>query len=278
MGVNENVDYDGNSYAKYRPSYSNEIFSLTYKFHDEHNGEYELAVDVGTGTGQVAVELSNKFKQVYGIDYLAAQIESAIPKDNIVYKVGPGEDLSFFKDHSVDLITVGTAFHWFDHAKFFEEAKRVLKPKTGTLSIFGYFYPLLQNQPEVNEAVKDVWSNTFGKYTNDNVRFISNMYRDIKFPFTEQQWYITPKSQDTTHISRPTQGPLMALTMPVQNYLDFFRTASAYQNYLHDKETQDKQDPVDYLTGVVLKALKTDDLKTLVNVEWPTALVLARND
>lgn len=272
---NENVDYDGNSYSKYRPSYSDEIFSLTYKF---HQGAFDQAIDSGTGTGQVAVELSKKFKHVYGIDYLAAQIESATPRDNITYRVGPGEDFSSFEDHSIDLITVATAFHWFDHEKFFAEAKRVLKPK-GTLAIFGYFYPLLQNHPEVNEAIQAVWKETFGEYTNSNVRFVSNMYRDIQFPFKEQQWYITPKSQDTTHISLPTEGPLMALQMPVKNYLNFFLTSSAYQNYLKNKKTeQNKEDPVEYLSKIVMKALNTEDSQTLVNVEWPTVLVLARND
>lgn len=271
------VEYDGNSYAKYRPSYSDEIYSLTYQFHDKHNGSYDLSVDVGTGTGQVATELSSKFKQVCGIDNLASQIDSATPRDNIIYNLGPGEDLSFFKEHSVDLITVGTAFHWFDHDIFFKEAKRVLKPETGTLSIFGYFCPLLKNYADLNEPINSVWGNAFKKYTNPKINFMINLYRDITFPFEEQQWYITPKSEDTQNVSPPTQGSLMELTMPLKNYLSFFTTCSAYKNYLNDKDTQD-QDPVEYMSQFIKEALQTNDLETQVDVEWPTVLILAKNN
>jgi len=71
------VSYEGGAYSKFRPSYSDEIYSLIYKFHDQNNGEYNIVVDVGTGTGQAAIELCKKFKRVYGIDTLTEQIENA---------------------------------------------------------------------------------------------------------------------------------------------------------------------------------------------------------
>ena len=69
-----------------------------------------LVIDSGTGTGQAAIELCKKFKSVYGIDTLPEQINNATPRDNITYQVGPGEDLSQFQDHSVDMITVALPF------------------------------------------------------------------------------------------------------------------------------------------------------------------------
>lgn len=269
------VSYEGGSYSKFRPSYSDEIYSLIYKFHDQNNGEYNIVVDVGTGTGQAAVELCKKFKRVYGIDTLTEQIENATPRDNIEYQVGPGEDLSQFHDNSVDMITVGTAFHWFDHDKFFKEAKRVLKHKTGTLAVFGYYFPVISNEPKANELVKNLIEK-LEQYSNSNIRFIKSMYRDIAFPFNEQTWYITPKSEDITNISQPTAGSLMKASMTMENYNHYMKTASAYYNYIKDHPKED--DPIDTLVKDIMQALNITDYQCVIDLEWPTSLVLARND
>ena len=42
-----------------------------------------------------------------------------------------------FADSSVDLVTVMTAFHWFDRSRFLLEAHRVLKPR-GCLALLSY--------------------------------------------------------------------------------------------------------------------------------------------
>ncbi|CAO3611731.1 unnamed protein product [Mucor hiemalis] len=272
-----NVNYAGNEYSKFRPSYSPEIYSLIYQFHAQNGGEYDLALDVGCGTGQAAIEIAQKFTQVYGIDTLPEQINNATARDNIVYQVGPGEDLSKFNDHSVDLITVGTAFHWFDHAKFFDEAKRVLKPN-GTLAVFGYFYPVIKNETKANDTVKAVTHGLFDKYANTNVRFMQNMYRDIKFPFEIQKWYITPKSEDITNISEPTEGPLMEASMTIENFGPYIKTSSAYFNYIDDVENKGKGDPVDNMIPQLMKDLNVTDPKQTIQLEWPTALIVAKND
>lgn len=274
---NKNINYSGATYSKFRPSYSEEIYSLIYKFHSSNNGEYKLALDVGCGTGQAAIEIAEKFTQVYGIDTLQEQIDSATARDNIIYQVGPGEDLSQFEDHSVDLITSGTAFHWFQHEKFFKEAKRVLK-ENGTLAIFGYYFPVIKNEPKANELLKAVTIELFDKYSNSNNRYVKNMYRDIQFPFKLQKWYITPKSEDITHISEPTQASLMEATMTIENFAHYLKTASPYFNYIDDVENKDKGDPVDNMMPEVMKALNITDSKQTIQLEWPTALILAKND
>lgn len=272
-----NVNYAGNEYSKFRPSYSREIYSLIYQFHSQNGGEYIYALDVGCGTGQVTVEIAKKFTQVYGFDTLAEQINHATARDNIVYHVGPGEDLSKFSDHCLDLITVGTAFHWFDHAKFFDEAKRVLKPN-GTLAVFGYYFPVIKNETKANDTVKSVTYGIFDKYANTNVRFMQNMYRDIKFPFELQKWYITPKSEDVTNISEPTQGSLMEATMTIERFGHYIKTASAYLNYMDDEKNKGKGDPVDLMIPQLMKDLGVTDLNHFIQLEWPTALIIAKND
>lgn len=278
MSSNKNVNYTGGSYSKFRPSYSDEIYSLIYQSHASHQGAFQLAVDVGCGTGQVTTEIAKKFDQVYGIDPLEDQIKNASPKDNIIYQVGSAEDLSQFKDHSVDMVTVGTAFHWFQHEAFLKEAKRVLKKGTGTLAIIGYFYQLVKDQPKANQVLLEFRAEKYDKYANTNYRYIENLYRDIKIPFEHQKWYITPKSQDTTNISGSTQIPLMEASMTVDNFCQLMKTASAYSNYINDEKNQGKLDPVDEMMPNLMKALNVTDKSHLIDVEWPTVLILAQND
>jgi ubiquinone/menaquinone biosynthesis C-methylase UbiE len=273
----QNVNYAGDSYSKFRPTYSEEIFSLIYQVHVNNHGEFQLAADIGCGTGQVSTELAKKFDQVYGIDTLPEQINNAKAKDNIIYQVGPAEDLSQFEDHSVDMVTVGTAFHWFNHDQFLKEAKRVLKRNTGTLAVFSYTYPVLKNEPQANEIVKALVAE-FDKYSNSNITYIKNLYRDIKFPFEHQKWYITPESEDITHISGRTQGSLMEASMTIERFRHYMKTASSYYNYIEDEENQVKGDPVDNMIPVLMNVLNTTDINHVITLEWPTVLVLAQTN
>ncbi|KAI8339315.1 S-adenosyl-L-methionine-dependent methyltransferase [Blakeslea trispora] len=268
------IVYSGASYAKARPTYNPEIYSIINRF---HQGSHDLALDVGTGTGQVAVELSKTFKQVYGLDPLEEQVKHGIARDNIVYQVGSAEDLSRFQDHSVDMVTVGTAFHWFDHATFFKEVKRILKKDTGTLAVFGYFYPVIQGQPEATRLLKELQTGDFDRYSNQNVRFMRNLYRDITFPFSCQRWYITPTSEDITHLSEPVSGSLMSNSMTLEGLGDYLKTASPYSNYKNDPENNGQPDHIDQLIDNIAQVMHVKDKHLVVNLEWPTVLVLARN-
>ncbi|KAI8979434.1 S-adenosyl-L-methionine-dependent methyltransferase [Mycotypha africana] len=272
-GEKKNVNYVGNAYSKFRPTYSYEIYSLIYETHNANQGEYNLAIDVGCGTGQVTTILAEKFKQVHGIDTLEEQINNAIRRSNITYKVGPAENLSQFADNSVDLITVGTAFHWFDHEKFLQEAKRVLKKDgKGTLAIFGYYYPRIKNEPEADNLLKGFTKDVYDPVANENIRYIKNMYRDIKYPFKNQVWYITPTSEDVTRISRPTRGPLMEASMTMENFKHYMKTSSAYSNYI--EENKDKDDPADKLVRDLMETMNITDYNHVIQLEWPTVLVL----
>ncbi|KAI8048915.1 S-adenosyl-L-methionine-dependent methyltransferase, partial [Gilbertella persicaria] len=271
------VDYSGAEYSKFRPTYNPEIYHFIFEFHAKHQGQNNLALDVGTGTGQVAIEICNTFKHVYAIDPLSEQINNAAARDNITYQVGSAEDLSQFQDHSIDMITAGTAFHWFDHAAFFKEAKRVLKKETGTLAVFGYFYPVIKNEPKATELIKALHTGDFEKYSNQNLRFIRNMYRDIEFPFKHQTWYITPPSEDVTHKSEVIDYSLMVISMSIEGLGHYMKTSSAYSNYMKDPENKGKEDPVDKLIQEIMQVMDIKDKKHIVELEWPTVLVLSKN-
>lgn len=119
-------------YAKYRPTYPEELFKYLVNLCNEK----ELAWDCATGNGQAAVSLSNYFKQVIATDFSTNQLGNAFQKQNISYKNERAEEPSI-DTGTVDLVTVATAVHWFNIPKFYEQANRVLK-QGGVLAVWSY--------------------------------------------------------------------------------------------------------------------------------------------
>lgn len=65
-----------------------------------------------------------------------------------------------FADSSVDLVTVMSAFHWFDRPRFLQEALRVLKPH-GCLALLNYTIDMELSYPgccqqTLNQVCKEV--------------------------------------------------------------------------------------------------------------------------
>jgi ubiquinone/menaquinone biosynthesis C-methylase UbiE len=91
------------------------------------------AVDVGCGSGQSTYPLRQHFNKVIGIDVSEKQIEHAKKKySDVEFKVGPGENLQFLENCSVNLITTATIFLSLFHnpAKVFEYNWKIKVKKT----------------------------------------------------------------------------------------------------------------------------------------------------
>lgn len=90
------------------------------------------ALDLGTGAGTVARGLARRWLRVTGVDPSPALLAEARRLDaaagvNVAYREGVAEALAE-ADASVDLITAGQCWHWFDRPRAAAEAMRVLKP------------------------------------------------------------------------------------------------------------------------------------------------------
>ena len=136
-------------YTRFRPTYSSEVADIVMKFCGKQNDldprNLDLMIDVGCGTGQSTNIFQPYFKKIIGIDISPEHLKQAKQQnkfDNITYLEGSAESIPI-QDHTVDLVTVGTAAHWFDLPKFFEEVERVLKPETGCLTIMCCAIPTL---------------------------------------------------------------------------------------------------------------------------------------
>ena len=83
--------------------------------------------DAGTGSGQAALSLAQRFSHVHATDIDASQIASAPDHARIDFLKASAHQ-SGLPDNSVDVITVATALHWFDHKLFWKEIARVARP------------------------------------------------------------------------------------------------------------------------------------------------------
>lgn len=143
------------AYAQFRPNYPETVYKTIVDYYKDALNEFELAVDIGCGSGQSTEPLKEYFHKVIGVDVSANQIKNAKEKHaGIDFQVGPAENLPFLKDGCVDLITVAQAMHWFNHEQFYKEVDRVLKPE-GVVALYGYGLPVETND-EAHRLVSHV--------------------------------------------------------------------------------------------------------------------------
>lgn len=129
----DNFSSKSTQYAFSRPTYPNDLFKLL----SELTLQKELAWDCATGNGQAAIGLCKYFKKVIASDASANQIQQRFERENIDYRIFSAEETPL-ADHSVDLITVAQALHWFDIEKFYSEVKRVGKKEDSIIAVWSY--------------------------------------------------------------------------------------------------------------------------------------------
>lgn len=117
------------NYIKYRPSYPQALIDLL-AVECGLNSDSTIA-DIGSGTGILAELLLQRGYGVIGVEpndemrSAGDRLLQAYPRFTSV--AGTAETTTL-GDGSVDLITAGQAFHWFDHERFRAECVRMLKP------------------------------------------------------------------------------------------------------------------------------------------------------
>ena len=164
-------------YAEFRPTYPGELFSWLSSQCTEH----DLAWDCATGSGQAAAGLARHFREVIATDASTEQIAHASGPDNVRFRVASAE-FSGLENHSIDLITVAQATHWFDLQAFHAEALRVLKPG-GMIALWGYGRLVLPGK--LDEPLATFYCDVIGEYWPPERTLIDDGYRSLDFPFNE---------------------------------------------------------------------------------------------
>ncbi|XP_073501852.1 putative methyltransferase DDB_G0268948 [Phyllobates terribilis] len=180
-------------YQKYRFSPPKKIQDMIFSYvHHKLDEPYELAVDVGCGTGQNTKILASHFEKVLGVDISQAQIEEAkiaVNLPNTTFRVSPAEEVSV-DNATVDLLAAHAAVHWFDIGKFMKEMHRILKPG-GCIALFCYYLPTEIYYKDRSEQMSKVISeidNHLSKYQHEKMNLVRTGYKDIfeAIPYTNK--------------------------------------------------------------------------------------------
>lgn len=229
------------TYAQYRPESPDEIYTFLYS----KLQHFDAAWDCGTGNGQVAIKLAQRFENVYATDISAEQLQIAPQRNNISYRQERAEQTSL-PNGSVDLITVAQAIHWFDIDNFYNEARRVAKP--GAL-IAAWTYSLLRLSPEVNKVIDHFYNDITRNYWNKERKYIDEQYHSIPFPFEE---ITTPDFRIVKQYN-------------VEQLIGYLRTWSGVKRYIEQKQ----KDPIDLIVNDLKIAFGNHEF---IEVNWPVHL------
>lgn len=113
-------------YAIARPQGHDRLLMLL-RLYLERDLPVARALDVGCGTGASTLALVPFARHVIGLDSSSFMLAQAPIRAGVAYRKGFAESLPFAAKE-FDLVTVASAYHWFDHDLFLREAARVLRP------------------------------------------------------------------------------------------------------------------------------------------------------
>ena len=132
MSMKDSVNRFSNrveNYAKYRPGYPPGVIDILKS--DCGLTEASIIADVGSGTGILSELFLQNGNPLFGIEPNAA-MRSAAERSLTEYKkfvsIHATAERTSLQPESVDFITAGQAFHWFDREKTKKEFARILKP------------------------------------------------------------------------------------------------------------------------------------------------------
>jgi SAM-dependent methyltransferase len=173
---NDHFSSHAATYAAFRPGYPPELAAWLASIAPGT----DCALDVGCGSGQLALLLAQHFPHVLATDPSWQQISSAMPHPNIDYRVAPAE-ASGLPCGSIDLLTAAQAAHWFHLPAFFAESRRLLKPGGAVVLIS---YAGMEHRGPIEPIVDDFRLETLKDYWPPERAMVENGYRGIALPFT----------------------------------------------------------------------------------------------
>jgi ubiquinone/menaquinone biosynthesis C-methylase UbiE len=120
-------------------------------------------LDLGCGTGQLAIPLAERTRTVLGVDIeadmlrLARQAAQAADAPNTNWLLGADSDLAalvpLLGEHVLDAVTIGQALHWMNPPQLFETLRRLVRPG-GSVAVIANGTPLWLQSTSWSAAVR----------------------------------------------------------------------------------------------------------------------------
>lgn len=148
----------------------------------------DAALDVACGTGLSSIALTEIASLVTGIDTSVGMLGRAGRDDRVGYVEAAAEDLPFDAE-SFDLVTVSSAFHWFDRDRFLFEARRVLRISGWLIIYDNYFFGRMRENDEFGRWYRDRYLSRYPVPNRDRRPFTDEEAEGHGFRFAEREEY-----------------------------------------------------------------------------------------
>lgn len=125
------------AYEKYRPNYPPQV--LVTLIQECNLTDKNIIADIGSGTGLLTKLLLDNGNTVYGVEPNHAMRKAAeryLESYQRFISIDGTAENTTLSSQSIDLITVGTAFHWFNAEKTKKEFQRILQPNGWVLLVW----------------------------------------------------------------------------------------------------------------------------------------------
>jgi SAM-dependent methyltransferase len=189
-------------YAKYRVGQPDSFFDLMRAFGVGLQGQEIL--DLGTGTGALALRYAQRGAHVTGVDISAEQITMAQKmaqesRLNVEFQVGAAERLTFAQ-HSFDVVTANQCWLYFKKPEVIRQVLWVLKEKgllvTSHCSWLPLADPIAQKSEDIVRQFNPDWTaHSWGgevpampAWALSNFRLRGFFCYDEPLPFTRDTW------------------------------------------------------------------------------------------
>jgi SAM-dependent methyltransferase len=190
-------------YARHRAGFPDSLFRRLAAFEIGEPGQ--VVVDLGTGTGSLARGFASRGCRVIGIDIAKPLLEAASQLDAAVgvridYRIGRAEATGL-PEASVDVVTAGQCWHWFDRPRAAAEITRILRPEGRIVIAHFDWVPLPGNLVRATEELIErhnpewrlgggyglhpLWLRDLGMA---GFREIETFSYDVEVPYTPEGW------------------------------------------------------------------------------------------
>jgi SAM-dependent methyltransferase len=158
-------------YVRYRPGYPSELITLLRTDCGLRPGH--VVADIGSGTGFLSELFLKNGNRVYGIEPNAEMRragEEYLASHDGFSSIDASAEATTLDDASVDFITAGQAFHWFQPDAARAEFRRILKPNGWVVVAY--------NDRELDSPFAVAYEDLLVKFGND--------YKKVRESYPEQ--------------------------------------------------------------------------------------------
>jgi SAM-dependent methyltransferase len=143
---------------------------------------FDLALDVGCGTGQSTVVLTEIAKRVIGVDPSADMLAHAERHPNVEYVRSAAEHTPF-PDGRFDLISAAQAYHWFDHDAFLAESHRLLQVPGWLVVYTSWFTGEIRGEPAFGDWFRGEYLSRYPTPPRNRAPITEDLARTHGFDF-----------------------------------------------------------------------------------------------